>query len=429
VPHFEKMLYDNAQLAALYASAHQVTGRADFAEVARDTLDYVLRELREPRGGFWAASDADTGGVEGATFTWSAAQIDAVVGAETGGIVRAAYGVTAGGNYEGGVNILWRPESVEEVAARTAVSADAVREALRRARGPLQAARRTRTQPAIDRKVLVAWNALAISALAKVGFALGEPRFVEAARATAAYLLATARAKDGGLAHAIVDGVAAGPAFLDDTAQLAAALLDLFEADPDPRWLREAIALQAAIDASFADPRGGYYLTGARHEQLLARERPDRDDPMPSGNAVAVMNLLRLAELTGDDAPATRYRARAMAALRAFPLDAGMPAMLGALDFALDRPKQIVLVAGDDGEPAALVDELRQAYAPNRILVRVGGTAVDERAKLVPLVEGKRPQQGRATAYVCVGSHCERPTSDAAVLRAQLAHADPLDPR
>ncbi|MCW5803009.1 MAG: thioredoxin domain-containing protein [Deltaproteobacteria bacterium] len=453
VPHFEKMLYDNAQLAALYAAAYQATGRAEFAEVARDTVEYLLREMRDPRGGFWAASDADTGGVEGATFTWTAAELDAAVGADDGAIVRAVYDVTVGGNFEGGRNILWRPDGIDgldDVATRLALPVERVREALRTTRETLRTVRARRAQPAIDRKVLVAWNGLAISALAKVGFILDEPRYVAAARETAAYLLAHARSAPGGpdasarstnttgapvgrststtashgLTHAIVDGVAGGTAFLDDTALLAAGLLDLYEADPDPRWLREAIALQAGIDASFADPRGGYYLTGGSHEALLARDRPDRDDPLPSGNAVAVANLLRLAELTTDEA----YRARAMAALRSFPLDAGMPAMLAALDFALDRPKQIVLVGGGDGEPAPLLAQLRTAYTPNRILVRVPGDAVDERARLIPLVEGKRPQKGLATAYVCVGSHCEQPTSDPETLRAQLLRADPLDP-
>jgi uncharacterized protein len=419
VPHFEKMLYDNAQLATVYLEAHQATGRADFAEVARRTLDFLLRELAAEGGGFHAAIDADSAGEEGTYYVWTAAEIDRVVGAAAGRIVREAWGVTVGGNFEHGANILWQPLALEDTAARLGIAAERVRAELEAARPVLLAARERRVRPHVDRKLLVGWNGLAIGALARGALVVGEPRYRDAARAAASRLLDQAR-PDGVLARALADGRPLGQGFLDDHAYLAAGLLDLFEADPDPRWLREALALHGELERRFRDPAGGYFRSGTHHERLPVRDKPDHDDDLPAGNSIAALTLLRLAELTGDD----RHRDAAAALLRAFAgtltkAPASLPALLGALDFYLDRARQIVIVSPPDTPPDALLAKLRTAYVPNRVLVQIVD-GIPAAPELAALVENKRALAGKPTAYVCIGTHCERPTADPAVFAHQL---------
>jgi uncharacterized protein YyaL (SSP411 family) len=422
VPHFEKMLYDNAQLASVYLAAHQVTGRADFAEVARATLDYLAREMTDASGGFYAATDADSEGIEGKYFVWTAAELDRIAG-DDAGLLRQYFDITVGGNFEHGANILWRPASDAEVAERTARSN--VRETIAGLIPKLREARARRVKPFTDTKILVAWNALAISAFARGALVLGEPRYREAAKAAAMLLLDRGRQR-GALRHAIVGGVATGEAFLDDHAFLIAALLDLYEADPDPRWLRDAIVLQAAQDAGFADADGGYTFTSKTHEKLVVRDRLEHDDAVPSGSSVAVENLARLYELTSDEG----YRKRAIATLSASGATlartpGALPRMLGALDFQLDKPKQIVLVSPAGGNAGELLARVRRAYVPNRVLVQVTeGAALEALQPTVPLVEGKVARDGKPTAYVCVGTHCERPTSDPDLLSTQLAKTE-----
>ncbi|MBA2544306.1 MAG: thioredoxin domain-containing protein [Deltaproteobacteria bacterium] len=440
VPHFEKMLYDNAQLATAFLAAHQATGRDDFAEVARSTLDYLLREMQAPAGGFHSATDADSDGEEGTYYVWTAAELDAIVGvagvagagvagAGVAGagvdarIVREYFDVTVGGNFERGTNILWRRVAIEEVAARLALEPAQVRATIERLRPKLLAARAKRTKPFTDTKVLVAWNALAITALARAALTFDDARYRDAARSTATYLLEHGR-RGGALRHAI----AGGDAFLDDHAFLVAALIDLYEADPDPKWLREAIALQRAQDAAFFDPQAGYSFTAKTHEQLVVRDRVAHDDAVPSGSSVAAENLLKLYELTSDEAYRTRATATFTASGATLARTPGaLPRMLAALDFSLDKPKQIVIVSPVGGSPDALLARVRRAYVPNRVLVRtVEGAALAALSPLVPLVEGKVAKGGQPTAYVCVGTHCEQPTSDPEVLTRQLARAEPL---
>ncbi len=431
VPHFEKMLYDNAQLALIYVEAYQVTGRAEFARVARETLDYVLRELTSPAGGFYSATDADSEGAEGTYFVWSAAELEVLLGAADARTVREYFDVTAGGNFERGKNILWRPAPLAEVAARLRVSEAAVTATIASARPRLLEARSKRIPPLTDRKILVAWNGLMISALARAALVFDEPRYREAARAAAAYVMASARGT-GRLRHAATAG---GDAFLDDYAFLVAGLLDLHEADPDLRWLREAITLQQELDAGFADPAaGGYFFTSTAHEKLMVREKPEHDDALPAGNSVAALNLLRLHEATSDD----RYRVRAEATFRAFarPLARApttLPRMLVALDFYLDKPKQVVIVTPATAEPPgtethALLARFRQVFVPNRVLLRVTDGTQATVVPVAPIVEGKVARRGVATAYVCVGTYCEQPTTDPDVFQNQLAKVEPLAP-
>ena len=419
VPHFEKMLYDNAQLASVYLAAYQVTGREAYAAIARDTLDYLARELRAPSSGFYAASDADSEGHEGSYFVWTATEVERVTG-DDAAIVREVFDLTVGGNFERGTNILWRPKSVAEVAERLRRSPAEIELALARALPKLRAARDQRVKPFIDKKILVAWNALAISAFAQAALILDDPTYRDLARTTAEAVLSK---MTDGLAHVIVDEVASGKGYLDDHAFLIAALLDLYEAVPDPRWLQRAIAWQAAQDKAFADPAGGYALSSGNHEKLQITDRFEHDDALPAASSIAASNLLKLYELTGDDA----YRKRALGTLGASGAllaraPGAMPRMLVSLDYLLDKPKQIVLLAPVGGSHKLLLQKVRRAYVPNRVLVQV----TEGEPSMSPLVEGKTARGGKPTAYVCVGTHCEQPTTDPDELARQLAKTEPL---
>jgi uncharacterized protein YyaL (SSP411 family) len=420
VPHFEKMLYDNAQLALVYLAAFQATGRADFAAVARDVLDYVAREMTAPAGGFYSATDADSEGEEGRFFVWKPAEVRAVLDEPHAAAVLAFYGITEPG---GSIPHVARP--LAEVATTLALSASRLQQLLDEARPRLRAARARRVPPHTDTKVLAAWNGLMISAFARAGGILGEPAYVERARASARFVLDRLRV-DGRLRRSWAAGGAHEDGFLDDHAFLAAGFVDLYEATFELEWLREAIALHAVLAREFwDDEHGGFFLTGTERTPLIARQKPDYDGALPSGNAVAAQSLLRLAELTGDDS----YRERADGTLRALAgglegSPTGAPALLAALDFRLDRAKEIVIVrpAGEADGAGPLLKTVYASYVPNAVLTVV--TEGDDLARaqaLVPLVEGKRALGGTATAYVCEQRVCALPTSDTSVLAAQLA--------
>jgi len=382
----------------------------------------VARAMTSPEGGFYSATDADSAGGEGAYFVWTAAEIDAAVGEGQGRLVRAFFDVAP----EGSV-VLWRPRPAAEVAAGAGVTVEELARAIEAARPALLAARGRREPPATDRKVLVAWNGLMVSAFARGALVVGEPRYRAAARKAAAMLVERAIVGDH-LGHEISDGRAKGEPFLDDYAFLIAGLLDLFEVDPDPRWLRHAIALQARLDADFADAAaGGYFFTAAQGEALLTRPKPDDDGALPAGNSVAALNLLRLAEYTGDE----RWRERAAGVFRAFGQVLGrapsaLPAMLGALDFYLDRAKEIVIVSARDGDARPLLETLGRSFVPNRVVVATGESAVGGLEALAPVAAGKIAIGGKATAYVCEAMHCDLPTAEPTVLAAQLRKTAPL---
>jgi uncharacterized protein len=423
VPHFEKMLYDNALLAVAYAEAAQATGRADFARVARETLDYVLREMTTPDGAFYSATDADSEGEEGKFFVWSEKEIADVLGAgpETTRFLRY-YGVTAAGNFEGH-NILHAARPDEDDWA-----------ALAPARAKLYAVRARRVPPLRDEKVLAAWNGLMISGFAVAGRVLGEPRYVAAAARAADFVLAhlrapTTTATAGGsrrLARSFKDGRPGPGGFLDDYAFMTAGLLDLYEAGFDRRHLEAALALADDTERLFGDPtRGGWFMTSGDHEALLAREKPAYDGAEPSGTSVALLNALRLATFTGDD----RWRALAARAFASVgtilanrPM--AMTEALLALDWATGPAREIAIVwpRGARAESAApLVEALRKTFAPNVVRVVVGQDDVAALAKVASFVEGKIALDGKPTAYVCERGACQLPTHDPAAFIAQLA--------
>jgi hypothetical protein len=427
VPHFEKMLYDNALLIVAYLEAYQATGREDFARVARETLDYVTREMTSPDGAFYSATDADSEGEEGKFFTWTLAEVEKVLGAQAK-LFCAFYGVTERGNFDG-KNILHVARSLSNVAQEFNVSQEQVAQQLSAARTQLLAVRRKRIPPHTDTKVLVSWNGLMISAFARAAFVLHEPAYAQQARRAAEFILT--RMKTGErLRRSALNGVVTGTDYLDDYAFLAAGLLDLYESTFELRWLREAIGLQHTLETYFWDKDGGgFFLTPADGEQLLAREKPNYDGPEPSGNSVAVQNLLRLAEFTTDD----RYREMAQQALRTFAgqltqTPTSMPRLLTALDFSLDKPKEIVIVTPDAETTAEpFLARLRAVFVPNRILVATPqGSELERQQQTIPLLQFKIAIGGKATAYVCEQQICALPTAEPAVFGQQITKVEPL---
>jgi hypothetical protein len=428
VPHFEKMLYDNALLALVYLEAAEASGRRDFAAVTRDILDYLARDMTSSEGTFYAAGDADSDGEEGRFFTWTPAEIAAAVPDDHARLATAYFAMTpAPGDDER--HVLATPQLLPEVAASLGLDPAAAESVLANASAGLVAARALRSAPHVDRKVIAAWNGLAISAFARAGFMLDDPRYTAiAVRAGDAVLARLGRGAR--LAHHALDGRAVGDAFLDDYAFLEAAALDLFEVTGDSRWFAYALAWQRTLDAHFHDDaQGGYFTTSDDHERLLAREKPSDDGAVPSGNAVALENLLRLAAFTTDDA----YRTRADLLLRALgqtltrrPTSAAR--LLAGLEFRHDVPKEIVIVTPPvPGEAEPLLERLRVAYLPNRVIVIVQEGAAQQRlAPLLPLVAGKVARGGRPTAYVCEHGVCALPTTDPDTLAELLAKTTPL---
>jgi uncharacterized protein YyaL (SSP411 family) len=419
VPHFEKMLYDNALLAVAYAEAFQATGRADFARVTRETADYLLREMASPDGAFYSATDADSATPEGhqeegAFFVWSKREIEEALAArgpdETARFL-AHYGVTGGGNFEG-ANILHVAQPSEKEWA-----------SLTEARAALYAVRSRRPPPLRDEKILAAWNGLAISGLAVAGRVLGEPRYVAAAARAAAFVLGPLR-PEGRLARSWKDGRAGAPGFLEDHAFVTAGLLDLFEATAERRWLDAALELAGETERLFADPAGAWFMTAGDHERLIAREKPAYDGAEPSGTSVALLSALRLHTLTTDD----RWRAvadRAFASLAGTLTDnpLALAEALLAVEYAAARPKEIALVwrPGTEATAAPLLQVVRAAFVPHRALVATDEDTATALAPVVPWLADKPAQDGRPTAYVCVHGRCDLPAQDAPALIERLA--------
>ncbi|MBN8439506.1 MAG: thioredoxin domain-containing protein [Candidatus Accumulibacter sp.] len=418
VPHFEKMLYDNALLVVAYAEAFQVTGRTDFARVARETCDYILREMTDAGGGFYSATDADSEGEEGRFFVWREDEIrrelDALGDGDTTERFLAHYDVHPGGNWEGHT-ILNVPHPDE-----------AAWEALAAARARLYAVRARRTPPLRDEKILAAWNGLMISALAVAGRILDAPHYVAAAVRAADFVLTRLRGADGGLRRSFKDGQARQAAFLDDHAFLAAGLIDLYEATFDVRHLRDALALAETTERLFADPAGAWFMSSEAHEGLIAREKPAYDGAEPSGTSVALLNALRLGVLTDDD----RWRQIAERGLRANAAvlterPIAMTEALLAVDFLATTPRQIAIVWPDGAATAGapLLAVLRRHFLPARALAAAPESAIEALAQTIPFVGDKIAQGGRPTGYVCRHGRCELPVSDTAGLEAQLREA------
>jgi len=418
VPHFEKMLYDNAQLPRLYLEAWQVTGDPAFRAVVEDTLDYVLREMRHPEGAFFSATDADSEGEEGKYFVWTPDEVRAVVDPADVDLVCRYWDITPEGNFEG-KSIPHVTVDVKQVARMFGRTPAETAAAIARARQALRTARARRVPPLRDEKILAGWNGLMIGTLAESGRVLRLPRFVDAAVDAMDFLWPRLDA-DRRLLHGWTADRAGPPGYLDDHAFLASALVDLYEATRDRRHLGRAETLVAALDARFHDDAGGaYFFTAHDGERLVARTKAGADGSIPSGNGVAAHVLLRLHSLTGE----VRYRERAEEILRLYHEEASRnpfayTSYLQALELWGTGPVEVVVVAPADPRAAEpLWDAAAAPYLPHRVLV---AGRPDESAPLAPARE-RRPVGGRPTAYVCRRFTCSAPVHQPEALAALLA--------
>ena len=432
VPHFEKMLYDQAQLAISYSEAYQITHDSYYANVARSTLDYVLRDMTHPDGGFYSAEDADsvvdpadpkTKG-EGAFYIWSAQELDQILGEELNKLVTFRYGVEQAGNVHNdpheeftAKNILYVGHSISDTAKNFSISEEAAADQLKKAASRLLEVRSKRVRPGLDDKILTSWNALMISAFAKAAQALDEPRYLNAAQRSANFILSRMySATTGLLQRRFRDGESAIPGFLDDYAFLIGALLDLYETDFDPRRIEHAMALAKKMRELFEDQTaGGFFTTAAGDASLVLRMKDDYDAAEPSGNSIALLDLLRLAHITDR----AEYRDAADRTLRALgpkmsAQPVAVPQMLVALDYSLAVRREVV-IAGDSHHETArpFLRELRSRFQPYTVTLVVG--SADTRAKLEPIfsaVRHMREMGGKPAAYVCEGYVCRLPTND-----------------
>jgi uncharacterized protein len=402
VPHFEKMLYDNAQLARVYLHGWQALGHERYRRVCEETLEWALREMRGPEGGFYSALDADSEGEEGRFYVWTAAQIQAVLGEGAEAAIEY-YGVSEAGNFEG--------RNVLHLAGGAAALEP---EGLAAARRALYEARAERVRPGLDDKRLASWNALMLAALAEAGAVLGREDFLAAARRCAEFVLEEMRDAEGRLLRTYKDGEARLNAYLEDHAFLLEALLTLYEATFEQRWFEQARALTEKTIARFGDEeRGGFYSTSVDHEELIARRKEIGDHPIPSGNSAAALGLLRLEALTGE----RTYGNWAEGVLRLFAKAAprqpdAFAHLLRALDFQLSPTKEVALVGDDLAELTAIV---RLKYRPH--LVLAGGP---EGADVPPLLTGRTEVEGKAAAYVCEHFTCKAPVTDPQALAKLL---------
>jgi uncharacterized protein YyaL (SSP411 family) len=421
VPHFEKMLYDNALLAATYAEAFQASGNADYERVARETIDYVLRDMTDPAGGFYSTEDADSEGEEGKFYIWTPDEVDEILGDKAGAIFGRVYDVSDAGNFEGH-NILNLPKTLAQCAAILGMDELALRESLAASRRKLFAARENRVHPGKDDKVIVSWNGLMIDALARAGSALGEPRYIDAAAKAADFIHAELQRPDGRLLHTWRHGVAKLDAYLDDYACLANGLVSLYEATFDASRLVEAARLTDAMLAHFADKKnGGFFYTADDHEQLIARNKEVADSSTPAASAMAATVLVRLAKLTGSQTyreAAERTLAGAVGFMRQAPTAMGQS--LVALDFHLGPTYELVL-SGNFKTPlsAALLADLRRRYLPNKVLAAASASETPP-ALLARLLEGRAAGE-EPTLYVCEGFTCQAPAVGIEAINSRLA--------
>jgi uncharacterized protein YyaL (SSP411 family) len=405
VPHFEKMLYDNALLARAYLEAYEATGAPRHAEVAASTLDYLVRELRLPHGGFASATDADTDGVEGSTFVWTPREVRSLLG-DDAALVEALYDITEPGNFEG-ATVLSRVLELDEASERSGVPAERLPEL----RARMLEARVRRPQPGLDDKALASWNGMALAALAEGARVLGRPDLLEAAEQCAEFLLGPLSRPDGTLWRTHRDGRSSIPGFLDDHAQVAEGLWQLHRATLDPRWLSQARRLALLADARFSDPDGpGWCDTAADGEQLVARPRTLDDAPTPSGSSTLARLLIRLARLDGSDEQEARARAVVASAgtlLTRAPQAFGN--LLCAASALLGDPVTVA-IAGRPDDP--------EARALGRVAVAASGPE-----SIVWLDPAQHPAGDAPAAYVCRGRTCLPPVVGEASLRSALTQS------
>ena len=423
IPHFEKMLYDNAQLIGIYADASRALGSEEFLTAAIDAADYLLRDLRSPEGAFYRSQDADSEGIEGRYYAWTYEEIVEALGTYEGAIVARYYDASEDGNWEKGLNVLRRPRALTELAEEFRLSEADAAEMIHRGRRALLQRRRRRPAPATDTKVLTDWNALAVSALVRVHRATHEDAYVDAARTCAAFLLEELRLRlDGRLMHTWRDGKAQVDGFLLDHAALGVALLDLYQATSDASLLREAAALGAAVMEDFYEGENGAFLdVRPGGEDLLVPVRAVSDQPLPSGTSVACDLLLRLGDL--EQRPDYVEAVRGLLERHADTMHhsaTGCGTLLSAALRYLLKPREFVMVGVGLSGAEQLTEALDEFYLPNLVRAGVAGEDAGELAEEFPLLKGKVAAGDCATAYLCAEGACREPVQEPDALRAQL---------
>ena len=411
VPHFEKMLYDNAQLMRTYAQVFSITQEPLFKRVVEETLEYLLREMIDPEGGFYSTQDADSEGEEGKLFIWSEEEVMRILGEEVGEIFCRIYDVTEQGNFEG-ENILHPILTLEQSAKFFRKDLREIEKLIADAREKLFQEREKRVKPFRDEKILASWNGLMLSGLAEAIKISANPRILQAALKTVSFIF-TQMTQDGFLLHTYKDGQAKLPGYLDDYAFVGVGLLDLYEVTQERQLLEQAIRITETMVSEFWDDiDGAFFYTGKSHEQLISRTKPVFDGSIPSGNSMATQLLLRLYHYTGRE----DYLQRAEKILRLY-YDAmesqpfGFAHMLSALDFYLEKPKEIVLVGKrDDPAQRDLLRKINSLYLPNKTLQLI--EPGEPLGKISPVLEGKTQLNGKPTVYVCHNFTCSPPVTD-----------------
>jgi hypothetical protein len=429
VPHFEKMLYDNALLAQVYLEAFQATGDNFYRTVVEETLAWVEREMTSPDGGFYSTLDADSEGVEGKFYVWSASEVERVLGQEAAEVFCSVYDVSEAGNWEGR-NILNRPKTHTQDAKLLKLSEDELTAKLKAAREKLLAVRNGRVWPGRDEKMLTAWNGLMIAAFAQAAQVLGK-QYLAPARRAAEFVLKRLRGADGRLLRTCSPGTPGKlNAYLEDYTFLIDSLVSLYEADFDGRWLDEALALTAIlIDEFWDEADGGFFFVGKRHEPLIVRSKDPHDGSVPSGNSMAAIALLRLAKLTGRpdfEEKAVRTIRLVRGGMEEMPSAYGQ--MLVALDFYLGPVEEFAVVGSAKAKDTAEALQIIQSgFQPNKVVALLDtDLKASERQKLiklVPLLEGKDGNGKEVTIYICKDFVCQAPIVGIEALKAARAVA------
>jgi len=428
VPHFEKMLYDNALITIDYLEAYQLTRNPNYKRLVNEILHYVSRDMTSKQGGFYSATDADsltTNGKseEGYYFTWDEKELLNILGSQRSNIIKKFYSVSSQGNFEGR-NILNTPLNINEFHKENGISEDKLKKIIKESNKLLYKNRNKRAKPLRDEKILTAWNGLMISAYAKAGLILNNTDYTRQAIKSAQFILDKLLINNR-LLRSFTDNTAKHNGYLNDYAFFIAGLIDLYESTNNIVWLNHAINLDKTLELHFEDNNdGGFFMTSDDHEELISRHKPDYDGALPSGNSVQILNLLRLGLFTGEE----NYNQRAASALKLFTKSlkntpTGLSKMLIAVDFYYSEAKEIIIITpqGKKHESENFIKELRKTYLPNRILSVVAeGNDLKQQSKIIPIVDGKTAINGRATAYVCRLGACELPTNNTLTFSQQL---------
>jgi uncharacterized protein YyaL (SSP411 family) len=436
VPHFEKMLYDQAMLAMTYVEAYQATAKPQYAETATEIFAYVLRDMKSPSGAFYSAEDADSEGEEGKFYVWKLEEVHRVLDLRDAELMTRVFNLWPAGNFHEeatgkltGNNILHLKEPLEAIAARLGMTQEDLDQRFREACARLFAVRDLRIHPHKDDKILTDWNGLMIAALAKGAQALDRPEYAQAATKAADFILAQMSDRNGRLLHRFRDGQSGLPAHVDDYAFFIWGLLELYEATFETRFLRTALELNREFLRGFWDAEGGgFFFTAEDSSDLILRRKEVYDGATPSGNSVAALNLLRLGRISGNvelEQRAERINRAFAGNVRQFP--SAYTQMLVAVEFALGPSHEVVVAGKSTGEDTqSMIHELRRHFLPNKIVVFRG---TDERPSEIEAVADYTKQHlsldGKATAYVCVNYSCEIPTTDASRMLELLGEKNP----